>query len=320
MMSDCGAAGVTLPFPDLVPDLAAKMPQLRGRLLANQSLAELTWFRAGGPAQVLFMPEDESDLAYFLEHLPGQIPVTVIGLGSNLIVRDAGVPGVVIRLGRGFNEVKVESGARIRAGAAVPDVKVSRAAQEAAIAGLAFFRGIPGGIGGALRMNGGAYGRETRDALVEARGIDRQGRLHVLCNDDMHYSYRHCGASEDIIFTDALFQGSLGDPNRIAAEMDKITHSREATQPIKSRTGGSTFKNPPGQKAWQLVDAAGCRGLKLGDAQVSPMHCNFLINLGAATGYQIETLGETVRGRVRENSGVELEWEIKRIGVAKPPT
>jgi len=212
--------------------------------------------------------------------------------------------------------VKVEADARIRAGAAVPDVKVSRAAQEVALAGLAFFRGIPGAIGGALRMNGGAYGRETKDALVEARGVDRQGRIRVFSNADMHYSYRHCGAPEDIIFTEALFQGAPGDAAAIAAEMDKITESREATQPIKSRTGGSTFKNPPGHKAWQLIDAAGCRGLKLGGAQVSEMHCNFLINLGGATAAEIEGLGETVRKRVRENSGLELEWEIKRIGVA----
>ncbi len=193
---------------------------------------------------------------------------------------------------------------------------MSRAAQEASIAGLAFFRGIPGAIGGALRMNGGAYGRETKDALIEARGVDRQGTLRVFSNADMHYTYRHCGAPDDIIFTEALFQGAPGDPKAIAAEMDKITESREATQPIKSRTGGSTFKNPPGHKAWQLIDAAGCRGLKVGDAQVSEMHCNFLINLGDATAADIETLGETVRRRVKENSGVELEWEIKRIGVA----
>jgi UDP-N-acetylmuramate dehydrogenase len=282
--------------------------------MANQPLAELTWFRVGGPAQALFMPEDEADLAYVLGKLSPDVPVMVIGLGSNLIVRDGGVPGVVIRLGRGFGEVKVEEGARIRAGAAVPDVKVSRAAQEAALAGLAFFRGIPGAIGGALRMNGGAYGRETKDALIEARGVDRQGRLHVLSNADMHYTYRHCGAPDDLIFTQALFQGSPGDPAAIAADMEKITESREATQPIKSRTGGSTFKNPPGEKAWQLIDAAGCRGLKIGDAQVSQMHCNFLINLGSATAADIETLGETVRQRVRESSGVELEWEIKRIG------
>ena len=303
-------------FPDLVPDLKAKMPQLRGRLLPNQPLAELTWFRVGGPAQVLFMPEDEADLASFLGALPAEIPVTVIGLGSNLIVRDGGVPGVVIRLGRGFGDVKVEPGARVRAGTGVPDVKVSRAAQEAGIAGLAFFRGIPGAIGGALRMNGGAYGRETKDALIEARGVDRAGRVHVFANGDMRYSYRHCGAPDDVIFTAALFQGEPGDPEKIAAEMDKITESREATQPIKSRTGGSTFKNPPGHKAWQVIDAAGCRGLKVGGAQVSEMHCNFLINLGGATAADIETLGETVRTRVRDNSGVELEWEIKRIGVA----
>jgi len=303
-------------FSDITSGLKEAMPELRGRLLANQSLAELTWFRVGGPAQLLFMPEDEADLAYFLARLPAEIAVTVIGLGSNLIVRDGGVAGVVIRLGRGFGEVKVEADARIRAGAAVPDVKVSRAAQEVALAGLAFFRGIPGAIGGALRMNGGAYGRETKDALVEARGVDRQGRIRVFSNADMHYSYRHCGAPEDIIFTEALFQGAPGDAAAIAAEMDKITESREATQPIKSRTGGSTFKNPPGHKAWQLIDAAGCRGLKLGGAQVSEMHCNFLINLGGATAAEIEGLGETVRKRVRENSGIELEWEIKRIGMA----
>jgi UDP-N-acetylmuramate dehydrogenase len=309
-------SGSHMTFPDLAADLKARLPKLRGRLMPNQPLAELTWFRVGGPAQVLFMPEDEADLAYFLAHVPAEIPVTVIGLGSNLIVRDGGVPGVVIRLGRGFSEVKVEDGSRIRAGTAVPDVKVSRAAQEAAITGLAFFRGIPGAIGGALRMNGGAYGRETKDALIEARGVDRQGRVRVFANGDMHYTYRHCGAPDDIIFTQALFQGAPGDPAAIAAEMEKITESREATQPIKSRTGGSTFKNPPGQKAWQLIDAAGCRGLKHGDAQVSQMHCNFLINLGSATAADIEALGETVRRRVKETSGVELEWEIKRIGVA----
>ena len=303
-------------FPDSAADLKARLPQLRGRLMSNQPLAELTWFRVGGPAQVLFMPEDEADLAYFLGRLPPGIPVTVVGLGSNLIVRDGGVPGVVIRLGRGFGEVKVEEGTRIRAGTAVPDVKVSRAAQEAAITGLAFFRGIPGAIGGALRMNGGAYGRETKDALIEARGVDRQGRVRVFANADMHYTYRHCGAPDDVIFTQALFQGAPGDPATIAAEMEKITESREATQPIKSRTGGSTFKNPPGHQAWQLIDAAGCRGLKRGAAQVSEMHCNFLINLGSATAADIEALGETVRRRVMENSGIELEWEIKRIGSA----
>jgi UDP-N-acetylmuramate dehydrogenase len=304
-----------LSFPDVTAELKAKMPQLRGRLLANHPLAELTWFRCGGPAQVMFMPEDENDLAYFLKSLAPDIPVTVIGLGSNLIVRDGGVPGVTIRLGRGFNEVTVEEGHRIRTGTAVPDVKVARAAQEAAIAGLSFMRGIPGGIGGALRMNGGAYGRETKDALIEARGVDRQGNIRVFSNADMHYTYRHCGAPDDVIFTQALFQGAPGDKAVIAAEMDKITEAREATQPIKSRTGGSTFKNPPGNKAWQLIDAAGCRGLRNGDAQVSELHCNFLINHGSACGAEIEALGETVRERVKTSSGVTLEWEIKRIGV-----
>jgi UDP-N-acetylmuramate dehydrogenase len=302
-------------LPDLALPLKKAMPELRGRLLANQSLAELTWFRVGGPAQLLFMPEDEADLAYFLNNLAADIAVTIIGLGSNLIVRDGGIAGAVIRLGRGFSEIDVD-GLQIRTGTAVPDVRVARAAQEAGIAGLSFLRGIPGGIGGALRMNGGAYGRETKDALVEARAVDRQGRIHVLTSSDMHYTYRHCGAPEDYIFTQAVFSGERGDPAAIAAEMDKITESREATQPIKSRTGGSTFKNPPGHKAWQLIDAAGCRGLRVGDAQVSEMHCNFLINLGNARAADIETLGETVRRRVKENSGVDLEWEIKRLGIA----
>jgi UDP-N-acetylmuramate dehydrogenase len=303
-------------FSDLIPGLKAQLPALRGRLLANQSLAELTWFRVGGPAQILFMPEDEADLSYLLTHLPGDIPVTAIGLGSNLIVRDGGVPGVVIRLGRGFSEVTVE-GTRIRVGAAVPDVKVARAAQEAGIARLAFLRGIPGSIGGALRMNGGAYGGETKDVLVEARGVDRGGAVRIYNNADMGFSYRHCNVADEVIFTQALFQGAPGDAAAIAAEMNKITESREATQPVKSRTGGSTFKNPPGHKAWQLIDAAGCRGLRLGGAQISEMHTNFLINLGNATAADIETLGETVRRRVKQSSGVDLEWEIKRIGVSR---
>ncbi len=301
-------------FPDIVPELKSHAPKLRGRLLPNQSLAELTWFRVGGPAQALLMPEDEDDLAYFLRSIPADIPVMVVGLGSNLIVRDGGVPGVVVRLGRGFNEIKVD-GTRIHAGTAVPDVKVARAAQDAGLAGLSFFRGIPGAIGGALRMNGGAYGGETKDALVAARAVDRAGRIHELSLADMHYTYRHCGAPEDFIFTQATFAGTPGDRATIAAEMDKITESREATQPIKSRTGGSTFKNPPGHSAWKLIDAAGCRGLIVGNAQVSELHCNFLINLGGATATDIETLGETVRRRVKETSGLDLEWEIKRIGV-----
>jgi UDP-N-acetylmuramate dehydrogenase len=303
-------------FVDFVPDLKSKLPRLRGRLLPNQSLAELTWFRVGGPAQALFMPEDEADLAYCLAHLPTDVPVTVVGLGSNMIVRDGGVAGVVIRLGRGFGDIKIEAGHRVRAGAAVPDVRLARAAQEAGIDGLAFMRGIPGAVGGALRMNGGAYGGETGDILIEARGLDRQGTQRVYAKADMHYSYRHCGVADDVIFTEAVFQGAPGDPAAIAAAMDKITESREATQPVKTRTGGSTFKNPPGQKAWQLIDAAGCRGLRIGGAQVSELHCNFLINLGDASAADIETLGETVKKRVVDHSGVVLEWEIKRIGVA----
>jgi UDP-N-acetylmuramate dehydrogenase len=305
-------------FPDITADLKSKAPKLRGRLLPNQSLAELTWFRVGGPAQALFMPEDEADLAYFLGAIPADVPVIVVGLGSNLIVRDGGIPGVVVRLGRGFSDVKVD-GLRITAGPAVPDVKVARAAQEAGIAGLSFMRGIPGAVGGALRMNGGAYGGETKDVLVSARAVDRAGNLHVLSNADMHYTYRHCGAPEDFIFTEATFEGRAGDRAVIAAEMDKITESREATQPIKSRTGGSTFKNPLGHKAWQLIDKAGCRGLIVGGAQVSELHCNFLINQGTATAADIENLGETVRKRVKESSGVDLDWEIKRIGVPLRP-
>jgi UDP-N-acetylmuramate dehydrogenase len=304
-------------FLDLTPGLRELMPELRGKLSANEPLAPYTWFRVGGPAQLLFMPADEADLAYFLARLPKEIPVIVIGLGSNLIVRDGGVPGVVIRLSaRGFGEIVVEGGHRLRVGAAAPDVKAARAAADAGLAGLAFYRGIPGAIGGALRMNAGAHGGETRDALIEARGVDRDGKIHVFANDDMGYAYRHCAVAEDIIFTQALFQGRPGDPAAIHAEMDRITEAREASQPIKEKTGGSTFKNPDGHKAWQLIDAAGCRGLVVGDAQVSEMHCNFLINRGAATAADIETLGETVRARVKATSGVDLHWEIKRIGLA----
>ncbi len=303
----------------LVPELKTRMPQLRGKLLPDQPLAELTWFRVGGPAQALFLPEDEDDLGYLLAHLPAEIPVTVIGLGSNLIVRDGGVPGVVVRLGRGFNDIAVEQGSLVRTGTAVPDIKVARAAQEAGIEGLVFLSGIPGGMGGALRMNGGAYGREIKDVLVEARGVDRQGRIRVFTNAEMGFRYRGCGIGEDVIFTGAVLRGAVGDPERIAAEMAAIGKARDATQPVKSRTGGSTFKNPPGEKAWQLIDRAGCRGLRLGNAQVSELHCNFLINLGGATAADVEGLGELVRQRVRQACGVELEWEIKRIGLAKFP-
>ncbi len=301
-------------FPDIIPDLKSRLPQLRGRLLANQTLGEFTWFRVGGPAQALFMPEDEDDLAYVLRNMPAEIPVTVIGAGSNLIVRDGGVEGVVIRLGRGFNDVKID-GERVTAGTAMLDVMVSRAAQKAAVAGLAFYSGIPGTIGGALRMNGGAYGAETKDVLIEARGVDRQGNVRTFSNADMGFSYRHCGVPEDVIFTSATFQGRKGDPDAIAAEMAEIKSKREASQP-RNRTGGSTFKNPPGNSAWKLVDEAGCRGLKVGNAQVSELHSNFLINVDGATAADIETLGETVRARVKAYSGIELEWEIKRIGVS----
>ena len=242
-------------FPDIVPDLKARMPELRGRLLANQSLAELTWFRVGGPAQVFFLPEDENDLAYFLRSLPPEIPVTTIGAGSNTIVRDGGVPGVVIRLGRGFNEIKIEPDNRIIAGAALLDVLVARAARDAGVAGLGFLSGIPGSIGGVLRMNGGAYGAETKDVLIEARGVDRQGNLRTYSNAEMGFSYRHCGVPDDVIFTAAVFQGRAGAIEQIAAEMDAIKKKREASQP-RNRTGGSTFKNPPGIKRLE----AGGRG------------------------------------------------------------
>ena len=303
---------------DLESRLVASLPELRGKLKAGAPLKDFTWFRAGGPAEVLYSPADEADLAYFMKGTPTDIPVTIIGLGSNLLVRDGGIEGVVIRLGRGFGEIAVEEGSRLRVGAAVPDVKVARAAADAGIAGLSFYRGIPGCVGGALRMNGGAHGRETREVVVEARAVDREGKVHVFQVAELHYEYRHCGVPDDLIFTEALFQGEPGEPAKILAEMDGIAAYREQAQPIKSRTGGSTFKNPPGEKkAWQLIDAAGCRGLAVGDAKVSEMHCNFLINEGNATGADIEKLGETVRARVKETSGVELEWEIKRLGVPR---
>jgi UDP-N-acetylmuramate dehydrogenase len=300
---------------DLLSELTALLPELRGRLKPAAALSDLTWFRVGGPAEILYSPADEADLAYFMRTVPDEIPVTVIGLGSNLLVRDGGIAGVVIRLGRGFGEIAIEAGSRLRAGAAVPDVKVARAAADAGIAGLSFYRGIPGSVGGALRMNGGAHGRETKEVVVEVRSVDRRGNVHVLPVAELNYSYRHCGAPEDLVFTEALFQGTPGEPAQILAEMDDIAAYRESAQPIKSRTGGSTFKNPPGGKAWQLIDAAGCRGLTVGDAKVSEMHCNFLINEGTASCADIETLGETVRARVKATSGVDLEWEIKRLGV-----
>lgn len=302
-------------FADLTFELTNKLPDLRGRLAANAPLSDITWFRVGGPAQLLFTPKDEADLAYFLTSCPQGLPVTVIGLGSNLLVRDGGIPGVVIRLGRGFGEITIEEDYRLRAGAAVPDVKVARAAADARIAGLTFYRGIPGGVGGALRMNGGAHGQETCEVLVKARAVDRVGNIHTLDVADMSYSYRHCGAPADFIFTQALFQGEAGDRADILAEMEDVANYREQAQPIKARTGGSTFKNPPGESAWKLIDAAGCRGFQIGGAKVSEKHCNFLINEGGASGSDIEELGETVRSRVKDMSGIELEWEIRRLGV-----
>jgi UDP-N-acetylmuramate dehydrogenase len=302
-------------FPDITAAIRDQAPALRGEMRANAPAAPLSWFRTGGPAQLLFAPADEEDLALFLETLPLDIPLLVIGLGSNLLIRDGGLPGVLIRLGKGFATTAIEEGHRIRAGAGMPDVKVARAAAEAGIDGLSFLRGIPGAIGGALRMNGGAYGGEVKDVLVEARALDRAGRVHVLDNAAMGFTYRHCAAPDDFIFTQALFQGAPGEPETILAQMNAITEQRSSTQPVNTRTGGSTFKNPPGRKAWELVDAAGCRGLRIGDAQVSELHCNFLINHGSATAAQIEELGEEVRRRVLETSGVALEWEIRRVGL-----
>jgi UDP-N-acetylmuramate dehydrogenase len=304
-------------FPDVTAELKERMPELRGKLEANAPTAPLSWFRTGGPAQVLFTPADTDDLSYFLSRLDRQVPVLVVGLGSNLLIRDGGWEGVMIRLGKGFAEMSIESGHRIRAGAAAPDVKVARAAAEAGIAGLSFLRGIPGTIGGALRMNGGAYGGETKDVLVEARGVTRSGEIVVFTNEQMGFTYRHSSVPEDVIFTEALFEGRPGEAAEILAEMNAITEARSSTQPVNTRTGGSTFKNPPGRKAWELVDAAGCRGLRIGDAQVSEMHCNFLINHGSASAADIEDLGEEVRRRVREKSGIELEWEIKRVGFSR---
>ena len=297
--------------------IAALAPQFRGRLSLDSPLAPYTWFRVGGPADALASPADEDDLAYLLAALPREIPVTVIGVGSNLIVRDGGVRGVVIRLGgRAFGPVEMNDDHRVFVGAAALDAQVARAAAETGIDGLAFLRGVPGAIGGALRMNAGAHGGEIKDVLIEATGFDRAGQKRRLDSAAMGYSYRHCEAPEDLIFTRAVLQGRPGDRAAIEAEMERITRAREHSQPIREKTGGSTFKNPPGHKAWRLIDAAGCRGLVVGDAEVSTMHCNFLINRGNARAADIETLGEEVRRRVFETSGVALEWEIKRIGAA----
>lgn len=302
----------------LAAELRSALPELRGRLTANAPMADITWFRVGGPAEVLFIPADETDLAYFLRSIPTEVPVTVVGLGSNLLVRDGGVKGVVIRLGRGFTGIEAEDSLRISAGAGVPDVKVARAAAEAGISGLAFYRGIPGSIGGALRMNAGAHGRETRDVLVEARAVDRTGKVHVLSNADMGFTYRHCDVPPDVIFTEAVYGGEAGDPQAILRQMDEVADYRERVQPIRERTGGSTFKNPDGHSAWKLVDAAGLRGFRVGGASVSELHCNFLINDQGATADDIERLGETIRTRVKATSGIDLHWEIIRLGEPLP--
>jgi UDP-N-acetylmuramate dehydrogenase len=291
---------------------------LRGRLTPDAGIAPFTWFRVGGPAELLFQPADAEDLALFLSRLDPDVPVHVIGVGSNLLVRDGGIPGVVIRLSaKGFGQA-VREGETIRAGAALPDKRLAAFARDEGLGGFAFFHGIPGTIGGALRMNAGANGSETRERLVEVEAVDRQGRHRRLGLADMGFTYRHSAASEDLIFTSGVFIGPPAERAAIQAEMDAVEHHRETAQPIREKTGGSTFTNPPGQKAWQLIDSAGCRGLRIGGAMVSEMHCNFLINVDNATAYDLELLGETVRSRVLQTSGVRLEWEIKRIGQFAP--
>jgi UDP-N-acetylmuramate dehydrogenase len=303
----------------LLAKLGDRLAGLRGRLTPDAGMEKITWFRAGGPADVLFQPADEEDLAAFLKAVPAEIPITIVGIGSNLLVREAGIRGFVVRLSaKGFGEAEAISATAIRSGAATPDKRVAAAALEAGIGGFHFYHGIPGGIGGALRMNAGANGVETRERVVEVRALDRKGELHVLKNAGMGYAYRHSSAPRDLIFTSAVFEGYPEDRAAIKAAMDQVQHHRETVQPIREKTGGSTFKNPAGTSAWKEIDKAGCRGLMIGGAQMSPMHCNFMINTGSATGYDLEFLGETVRARVLEHSGVRLEWEIKRIGEFKP--
>ena len=296
----------------------ADMPATRGRVIENARLSDITWFRVGGPADILYTPDSEDDLREFLSALDPAIPVFPMGVGSNLLVRDGGLRGVVVRLAGGFNKVEIE-GVRVRAGAAALDAQVAKRAAAAGVAGLEFFRGVPGAIGGALRMNAGAYGSETKDVLVEARAVDRAGAVHVLTPEDMEFGYRHCGAPADFIFTQAVFEGRRDDPEAIESRMKDIMQRREESQPIRERTGGSTFANPDpaqsdGLKSWQLIDKVGGRGRVVGDAQVSTRHCNFLINRGEATGADLETLGESVREDVKQAFGVNLRWEIKRIG------
>jgi len=290
------------------------LPQVRGTYQFGAALKDLVWFRAGGAAEVLFRPADVDDLASFLANRPLNVPLTIIGVGSNMLVRDGGVPGVVVRLPASFGKVAVD-GLRIRAGAAVLDSAVARRAADAGIAGLEFLRGVPGTIGGALRMNAGCYGSEVKDIFVEGTAIDGTGVKHTLSAADMAFAYRKSGVPEDFVFVEAVFEGSKDQPAAVRARMDELLAQREMSQPIGAKTGGSTFKNPPGLMAWKLIDEAGCRGLKIGDASVSDVHCNFLINHGNATAGEIEALGEEVRARVKAQFDVELEWEIKRIGV-----
>ncbi|MCP4183152.1 MAG: UDP-N-acetylmuramate dehydrogenase [Hyphomicrobiales bacterium] len=299
----------------LLRKLQSNFAGVRGRLTPDASMAKITWFQVGGSADILFQPADEEDLSQFLKNLPDDIPVTVVGVGSNLLVRDGGLEGVVVRLSaRGFGSTKRIGETRLLAGAAVPDKKLAASAHEAGLGGFEFFHGIPGGIGGALRMNAGANGTETTNRVIEVYGIDRQGEYHKLSHDQMGYTYRHSGAPEDMIFTGALFEGKHADKEAIQCAMDEVQHHRETVQPIKEKTGGSTFKNPEGYSSWKLIDEAGMRGAVVGKAQMSPMHCNFMINTGGATAADLEALGEKVREAVRKNSGVELQWEIKRIG------
>jgi UDP-N-acetylmuramate dehydrogenase len=285
----------------------------------NAEMEKITWFRAGGLAEVLYQPADEEDLAAFLRAVPEEIPVMVVGIGSNLLVREGGIPGFVVRLSaKGFGEPEAIGENRIRAGAATPDKRLAALALEAGIGGFHFYHGIPGGVGGALRMNAGANGVETRERVVEVRALDRKGNVHTLSNADMGYAYRHSSAPADLIFTSAVFEGFAENKAVIKQKMDEVQHHRETVQPIREKTGGSTFKNPEGTSAWKEIDKAGCRGLMIGGAQMSPMHCNFMINTGSATGYDLEYLGETVRARVMETSGIRLQWEIKRLGRFKP--
>ncbi len=294
--------------------LIERLPAVRGRLTADAPLAGVTWFRVGGPAEVMFRPVDAEDLSTFLAAKPADVPVTVIGVASNLLVRDGGVRGVVIRLGRGFTEIAA-TGEVVRAGAAALDGNVAVVARDAPLAGLEFLSGIPGTIGGALRMNGGAYGAEMKDVVIGAEAIDGQGNRHRLSLAELGFSYRHCDVAEDWIFTAAELRGKPGDSAAIQTRMDEIAAAREASQPVRTRTGGSTFANPPGHKAWELIDSVDGRGLHRGGAMVSEKHCNFLINTGEATAADIEGLGEELRRRVHEKFGVTLEWEIRRIGV-----